>query len=104
MKLSPMLVRAWLNRRGSLGVAHVFVDFKGADLAKGHGNTIILNIADCSRSIALEFPVKTTKWESAANSLFKVRKLMEVLKGIEDRLLQAIEYEEDNPPTYEEDV
>ena len=79
MRLPPLLVRTWLNKRGKQSTASVFIDFAGADLAAKWADAISVHIADCDRSISLEFPVKNDDYDSLDNSLYKIRKLQDAL-------------------------
>jgi hypothetical protein len=94
MDLVPLRRRAWLNKASHHSTAYVHVDYEGTNLAGRWPDGPIISIADCSRSVSLSFGVGRTEIK---NSLFKVRKLQEVLGEVAARLEAAEAYWEENP-------
>jgi hypothetical protein len=87
-----------LNRPGLYGDAYVRVFVEDTSARRHRGDPFfILEIADCSNTINLEFAVHTAEYRE--NSLFKVDTLIGALQRFRDGLAAEVELAEQSAST-----
>ena len=87
-----------LNRPGFYGDAYVRVFVEDTSARRGDGEPfVVLEIADCTNTINLEFAVHTPAFRE--NSLFKVDTLIGALQRFRDGLAAEVELAEQSAST-----